>query len=108
MFWTGGIYWSPYNLTNFLGAAAASAFSWLYIRPRYLAFWAKFNYIISAALAAGIAVSSVIIFFATGLNEQSIDWWGNEAYAAGCDGSGCVLKHVAPGEYFGPRKGTFV
>ncbi|KAK8854972.1 OPT family small oligopeptide transporter [Kwoniella newhampshirensis] len=108
MIFTGGIYWSPYNLTNFLGAAYVSAFSWLYIRPRHLAFWSKFNYIVSAALAAGVAVASVIIFFSTGISERSVDWWGNEAYAAGCDGEGCVLQTVAKGEYFGPRKGTFL
>lgn len=108
MFFVGGIYWSPYNLTNFVGAVYASAFSWLYIRPRYLAFWSKYNYIISAGLAAGVAVSAVIIFFATSIQVKNVDWWGNSAYAAGCDGAGCVLKTVAKGSYFGPPKGTFV
>lgn len=108
MFFTGGIYWSPYNLTNFLGAVYASSVSWLYIRPRHLAFWSKFNYIVTAGLAAGIAIASVVIFFSTSISVKSVDWWGNDAYAAGCDGAGCVLMSVAKGEYFGPRKGTFV
>lgn len=25
----------------------------------------------------------------------------------GCEGRACTLKHLKPGEYFGPRIGTF-
>lgn len=48
------------------------------------------------------------MFFALSYNNISVDWWGNNAPFEGCEGTGdCVLKTVAPGEYFGPRMGHY-
>ncbi|KAJ6489327.1 hypothetical protein C8R47DRAFT_935249, partial [Mycena vitilis] len=54
------------------------------IRRRHLAWWAKYNYVLSAALDSGVTVSAVLIFCIlqypqngnVGLNII-LSWWGN-------------------------------
>ena len=54
------------------------------IRRRHFSWWAKYNYVLSAALDSGVAVSSLLIFFTLvypangtiGLNSIQ-NWWGN-------------------------------
>ncbi|KAI8050609.1 oligopeptide transporter 6-like protein [Syncephalis plumigaleata] len=41
--------------------------------------WARYNYILSAGLDAGVAISSFIIFFVLTQNNIQLDWWGNQA-----------------------------
>ncbi|CAH2069846.1 unnamed protein product [Thlaspi arvense] len=50
-----------------------------YIFRRYKTWWARHNYILSAALDAGTAIMGVLIFFAFQNNDISLpDWWGLE------------------------------
>jgi OPT family small oligopeptide transporter len=122
VFLAGGMVWAPYNLSYIWPAVPIGWLSWMYIRKRYLAFWAKvclkqhvllythylinhwqYNYILSAALSAGVALSALFMFFALQYNDINLDWWGNRIPFEGCDGTqSCLLKTVAPGEYFGP------
>jgi hypothetical protein len=70
----------------------------------------KYNYIISAAFPAGIAICSIFIFFALEIPHggYSIDWWGNSVLGEGCEGEGgCVKLVLGDGEYFGGAPGTF-
>ncbi|KAF9438267.1 hypothetical protein BGZ76_008908 [Entomortierella beljakovae] len=65
----------PYMYTN--GLFIGFVFSFLLRRYRY-DWWARYNYVTSAALDAGCALSAVVIFFIV----QSWDgefpyWWGN-------------------------------
>lgn len=78
----------------------------VYLRKRYLPFWSKYNYVLSAAFSSAIAIAAVIIFFAVSYNGFEIDWWGNNA-DTGCEAKNCVLKTLPKGEYFGPRIGTY-
>lgn len=80
--------------------------SMVYIRRRYLNFWAKYNYVLSAALSTAIAISAVIIFFAVEYHGYAIDWWGNSP-DSGCESSTCTRLKLPSGEYFGPRIGTY-
>ncbi|AEO58436.1 hypothetical protein MYCTH_2110752 [Thermothelomyces thermophilus ATCC 42464] len=41
---------------------------------RRLAWWEKYNYVLSAALAADVAVGAVVIFFAVQDNPVELDW----------------------------------
>jgi hypothetical protein len=68
---------------------------------------AQYNFVLSAAWSCGIAISGIIIFFALQFTDVKFEWWGNMASDMGCEGQACTLKHLAPGEYFGPRIGTF-
>ncbi|AEO63038.1 uncharacterized protein THITE_40025, partial [Thermothielavioides terrestris NRRL 8126] len=104
----GALSWSPYNLIYIWPAVPVAAFSWLYVKKRFLGLWSKYNFVTSAAFSCGIAISAVIIFFALQISDIELDWWGNSVNNDGCDGRGdCVLKVLADGEYFGPRIGEF-
>lgn len=81
-------------------------YSMVYLRSRYLSFWSKYNYVISAAFSTAIAISAVIIFFAVEYNGYEIDWWGNSA-ESGCESTTCTRLKLPDGEYFGPRIGNY-
>ncbi|KAL4964051.1 OPT oligopeptide transporter protein-domain-containing protein [Aspergillus stella-maris] len=106
MFLNGGVHWSPYNIAYMWPALVPAWLSMSYLRTRYLAFWSKYNYVLSAAFSTGIALAGVIIFFAVSYNGLEIDWWGNGA-ERGCEAEACTRLTLPEGEYFGPRIGTF-
>ncbi|PIL32526.1 transporter [Ganoderma sinense ZZ0214-1] len=85
------------------------------IRRRHFSWWTKYNYILSAALDSGVAISIILIYFALfypdngniGLtNIQS--WWGNvvslNTADFGPEGAGTPLSALPPGQTFGPSK----
>ncbi|KAI9598123.1 putative oligopeptide transporter 3 [Syncephalis fuscata] len=49
--------------------------SWLTLRYRR-SWWERYNYILSASLDAGVAIASLIIFFAFTNNNIKLDYWG--------------------------------
>jgi hypothetical protein len=80
----------------------------MYYLPRYrLAWWEKYNYVLSAALTAGVAVSALVIFFSVGYNPVRLRWWGNEVSYAGVDGSQAGILPIPERGYFGPERGQF-
>ncbi|KIP09442.1 hypothetical protein PHLGIDRAFT_34454 [Phlebiopsis gigantea 11061_1 CR5-6] len=80
------------------------------IRRRHFSWWTKYNYVLSAALDAGVAVSVVVIFFclqyprngSIGLTTVQ-SWWGNTVSFNTADARKTPLLTVADGEFFGPR-----
>lgn len=84
-----------------------SYFSHIWLKTRHTAFWAKYNYVLSAAFSSGVAIAAIVIFFALQMQHVSIDWWGNNVVAQGCEDTPCVRLTLADGEYFGPRMGEF-
>ncbi|KDQ50890.1 hypothetical protein JAAARDRAFT_141157 [Jaapia argillacea MUCL 33604] len=52
------------------------------IRRRNFAWWSKFNYVTSAALDSGTAISLIIIFFTLQFPKGGvqINWWGNNVW----------------------------
>ncbi|KAI9121481.1 hypothetical protein K1719_008514 [Acacia pycnantha] len=38
--------------------------------------WQRYNYVLSAALDAGVAFMAVLIYFSVGLENKNINWWG--------------------------------
>ncbi|KAH6900541.1 OPT oligopeptide transporter protein-domain-containing protein [Thelonectria olida] len=104
----GGLIWAPYNFSYVWPAVPIGWFSWVYMKSRYLGLWSKYNYVLSAAFSAGIAISALVTFFALQYRGIEVSWWGNNAPFEGCDGTGsCALKRLANGEDFGPRFGNF-
>ncbi|KAF8263227.1 small oligopeptide transporter [Lactarius quietus] len=79
------------------------------IRRRHFCWWAKYNYVLSAALDAGYAVGAVVIYFtlqypdngSIGLNGVQ-KWWGNTVYAKTADVAGVPNKLLEDGQKFGP------
>ncbi|KAI0081298.1 OPT oligopeptide transporter [Panus rudis PR-1116 ss-1] len=78
------------------------------IRRRHFAWWTKYNYVLSAALDAGVAVSAILIFFclqypqnnAIGANNIQV-WWGNTVSFDNADGNALPLISLGDGETFG-------
>ncbi|KAG0017893.1 hypothetical protein BGZ81_010480 [Podila clonocystis] len=67
----------PYFYTN--GLFLGFVFAFLLRRYRY-DWWARYNYLTSAALDSGVAVCGLIIFFAIQSWEGKMpNWWGNPA-----------------------------
>ncbi|TFK87105.1 OPT oligopeptide transporter [Polyporus arcularius HHB13444] len=85
------------------------------IRRRHFSWWTKYNYILSAALDAGVAIAIIFIYFclqypangSIGLHTIQT-WWGNTVATNTADygvkGAGTPLKAVPPGSTFGPSK----
>jgi len=40
------------------------------------AWWQRYNYVLSAGLDAGLAFMAILLYFALGLDNTSINWWG--------------------------------
>ncbi|KAI9052070.1 hypothetical protein LZ554_004323 [Drepanopeziza brunnea f. sp. 'monogermtubi'] len=73
----GSLAYAPYNLTNVWPAVPLGWFSMVWLKKRYLGFWSKYNYIVSASWSSAIAIAAVIIFFALQWSDRDIVWWGN-------------------------------
>ncbi|KAL5747697.1 hypothetical protein ACOSQ2_024994 [Xanthoceras sorbifolium] len=49
--------------------------------------WVRYNYVLSGALDAGLAFMGVLIYLCLGLENISVDWWGNDL--DGCPYASC-------------------
>ncbi|KAL1897982.1 hypothetical protein Sste5346_003837 [Sporothrix stenoceras] len=103
----GALNLTPYNLMYIWPTVPVSFFSWIFVRQRFLAFWSRYNFVLSASFSSGVAIAGIVIFFALQYNDIELDWWGNDVVAMGCEAKACTLKHLAPGEIFGPGVGQF-
>jgi ABC-type molybdate transport system permease subunit len=79
------------------------------IRRRHFAWWTKYNYVLSAGLDMGVAVSVVLIFFILqypkdgkiGVGVQN--WWGNVfPFTGTADAVGTPMIQLPLGQTFGP------
>ncbi|KAL3456041.1 OPT oligopeptide transporter protein-domain-containing protein [Aspergillus heterothallicus] len=80
----------------------AVVFGWV-IRRRQGAWWAKYNFVLSAALDSSVGVAGVVIFLAvyfTGA-AANLKWWGTEVYKNTCDWEGCPYLGLPEGGKFG-------
>ncbi|CAN0880139.1 Oligopeptide transporter 4 [Linum grandiflorum] len=49
--------------------------------------WNRYNYILSAAMDAGVAFMAVVLYFSVGMEEKRLTWWGNNGEH--CDLASC-------------------
>ncbi|PNY27491.1 Sexual differentiation process protein isp4 [Tolypocladium capitatum] len=119
---TGALDWAPYSTYTTLGSplpkfmlltrrpgfaymwpnVPVAWLSWIYIRGRYLSFWSKYNFVLSASLSAGIAISGTLMLFSVQWAGVKVDWWGNSQAFQGCEETACKLLNLAKGERFYP------
>ena len=66
-----GVNYASWGLVGFI-------FNYLIRRFRF-AWWMRYNYILSAALDAGVAIGMIVIFFTVRFPKGGfeIEWWGN-------------------------------
>jgi OPT family small oligopeptide transporter len=100
----------PATAINYVPWAAVGFIFQYVIRRRHFSWWTKYNYVLSAALDSGLAVSILVIFFALQfpkngtIGENSIlTWWGNTVPFVGADNNGTPVRALAPGATFGPK-----
>ncbi|ODO11857.1 OPT family small oligopeptide transporter [Cryptococcus amylolentus CBS 6273] len=74
-----------------------------WLRRRRFAWWSKYNYVLSAALDVGTALSAIALFLFLDLPGASLSWWGTKVHknTADWDGTGAAYL-TAPAEGFGP------
>ncbi|PVH13465.1 OPT family small oligopeptide transporter [Candidozyma duobushaemuli] len=110
VFTSGLIGYAPYNLSYYTPGMYVSAVFMLYLKKTKLAWWKKYNFILSGGLDGGIAFSSIIIFFAVQYHSKNISWWGNNVNDNVLDADAPARLNAtvdAPDGYFGPRYGHF-
>jgi len=89
---------APWGVTGFI-------FNF-YIRRRHFTWWCRYNYFLSAALDAGVALGMIVIFFSLQLPKGGIklDWWGNTAWQNTADDNTMSLWTLNGSETFGPTR----
>lgn len=84
--------WIPLvNLPVLLGATgnmppatAVNYISWITVGTIFNFFifryqkkwWQRYNYVLSAALDAGVAFMAVLLYFSVGIENEQVNWWG--------------------------------
>ncbi|KAJ8088807.1 hypothetical protein PM082_014053 [Marasmius tenuissimus] len=99
----------PATAINYVPSAIVGFVFQYLIKKHRFAWWTKYNYVLSAALDSGIAISVIIIYFALeypnlgAIGKDTIGkWWGNTVPFTGADGRGTPLRSLPPEETFGP------
>lgn len=98
----GGVNWAPYSFSYAVPAVPIAWLSWVYVRKRHLAFWSKYNFVLSASFSAGIAIAGIVMLFSVQWAQVAVDWWGNAQAYEGCEGTACTMLTLATGERFYP------
>ncbi|MED6200023.1 oligopeptide transporter 4 [Stylosanthes scabra] len=63
--------------------------------------WQRYNYVLSAALDAGVAFMAVLLYFALGLENKGVSWWGTQGEH--CPLATCpTAKGIVPDEDYCP------
>lgn len=79
-----------------------------FIKERFYPWWAKYNYVLAAALDTGTALAGIIIFFAISYPGLKFpDWWGNTVFLNTADGEGLAWLPLPESGVFGPANGTW-
>ncbi|KAJ7323290.1 oligopeptide transporter [Mycena albidolilacea] len=99
----------PASAINYVPWAIVGFIFQYVIRRRHFAWWTKYNYVLSAAMDAGVAISAVLIYFCLqyprngtiGLNTIQA-WWGNTVYTKTADWNRTPVISLAENGTFGP------
>ncbi|KAF9462505.1 small oligopeptide transporter [Collybia nuda] len=98
----------PATAVNYVPWAIIGFLFQFVVRRKHFSYWAKYNYVLSAALDAGTAVGLILVFFCLqyplngtiGKSNVRV-WWGNDVYKRTLDWSYVPLKTLGLGETFG-------
>ncbi|OSX66500.1 hypothetical protein POSPLADRAFT_1043923 [Postia placenta MAD-698-R-SB12] len=107
---TGAI--PPASAVNYVPWAIVGFIFNYVIRRRHFAWWTKYNYVLSAGLDSGVAISIIIIFFCVQyprdgtIGASTIEtWWGNTVSFNNADGRSASYKVLPSGQAFGSVAG---
>ena len=73
------------------------------IKNKYRGWWSNYNYLTSAGLDTGLAISTIVIFLTLQLtNQTSPEWWGNSFIETTLDANNEAVQTVLTEGTFGP------
>ncbi|KAF5392874.1 hypothetical protein D9757_000863 [Collybiopsis confluens] len=100
----------PATSINYVPWAVVGFIFQYIIRRNHFSWWTKYNYVLSAALDSGVAISTIVIFFSLQfpvmgrVGSGTIqNWWGNTVFRDTTDGQGLSLLKPPSGG-FGPKE----
>ncbi|KIK64563.1 hypothetical protein GYMLUDRAFT_161129 [Collybiopsis luxurians FD-317 M1] len=72
------------------------------IRRWHFSWWMKYNYVLSAVLDSGLAMSVVVIYFTyvscsdtrQGCSDSILLWWGNTVFLLSANGQGIPVLNL--------------
>ncbi|KAI0321448.1 OPT oligopeptide transporter protein-domain-containing protein [Amylostereum chailletii] len=98
----------PATAVNYIPWAVVGFTFNYFIRKRHFGWWAKYNYVLSAALDCGTAVATLLVYFCLQYPRHGTvgrgtieSWWGNTVYMDTADWNALPLKTVPEGDTFG-------
>ncbi|KAF3976247.1 hypothetical protein CMV_000565 [Castanea mollissima] len=66
---------TPLNYTSWI--LVGTIFNFFVFRYRRN-WWQRYNYVLSAALDAGVAFMAVLLYFSLGMENKNLHWWGSD------------------------------
>jgi len=101
----------PATAVNYVPWAIIGFIFQYVVRRKHFSYWAKYNYVLSAALDAGTAVGLILIFFCLqyplngSIGQNTVQkWWGNSVFMNNLDWKNTAVLKLPPGSTFGPKK----
>ncbi|PPQ95410.1 hypothetical protein CVT26_008256 [Gymnopilus dilepis] len=98
----------PATAVNYVPWAIIGFIFQYVVRRKHFSYWAKYNYVLSAALDAGTAVGLILVYFCLqyplngSIGLSSIQqWWGNTVYMKTLDWRSTPLRRLPIGQTFG-------
>ncbi|KAH6671504.1 sexual differentiation process protein isp4 [Plectosphaerella plurivora] len=100
----GGSAIPPATPLNYLSWGAVGLTFNYWIRKRHFNWWSRLNFLTSSALDLGLALSTLVIFFALSMQYlEAPKWWGNTVVTSTLDYKGEAIQVRLPeGQTFGP------
>lgn len=98
----------PASPLNYLSWGIVGFIFQYLIKKRHFNWWSRLNFLTSSGLDLGLALATLVIFFAFTLNNiNPPDWWGNNIVTATMDFQDTAIQVVLPeGQTFGPATWT--
>ncbi|OLL23475.1 Sexual differentiation process protein isp4 [Neolecta irregularis DAH-3] len=103
----GALLVPPLTARNYISWSVVGFIFNYVVKRRFLSWWSKYNYVLSAALDTSMLFAALAIFLCTSLlgSQPSYwtNWWGNNVAYDTEDFVATPLVKLREGEIFGPR-----
>ncbi|KAL1566959.1 oligopeptide transporter [Salvia divinorum] len=87
----------PARSVSYIMWGAVGIYFNIYVYRVHKRWWARYAYVLSAAMSAGVAFMGILTYFALQSYDISIDWWGMGADGGGGDNCPLASCPTAPG-----------
>ena len=101
---TAGMFFPPVTGMQYTSWFIVGAIFQWFVRRFHFRWWMRFNYVLAAALDAGLAFGVLLVFLTTALPQKSLVWWGNTVWMTTNDALGMPLNILPPNSTFGPTQ----